>query len=305
VGSHIAAALDVGSNTIRLLVAHVEDGTIDPIRDESEFVRLGAGVDASGNLQPDREEAAIAAIERMENIARQAGAERIVGIATSAVRDARNGPEFVRQARERTGVEIDIISGEREAYLTYRGATLGLALEGGVIVCDLGGGSAELIHADLSGVQWSVSVLLGSGRLTEKFVRHDPPSSEDVDALQTHVGTVLAARTVRGEVATLVLTGGTATHLGWLAGGEGPVSELTVDDVTRVLREVCAQTTQGIVEKYGVQPARAQVLPAGIAAIQAIVHFYSPGHIVITQRGIREGALLAAGEELGNGTMER
>jgi exopolyphosphatase/guanosine-5'-triphosphate,3'-diphosphate pyrophosphatase len=293
----------VGSNTIRLLVARLEDGNIETLLDESEFVRLGAGVDAGGALRPEREETAIKAIGRMSSDARERGAEGVVAIATSAVRDARNGREFVRRVRERTGVEIDVISGEREAYLTYRGATLGLSLADGVIVCDLGGGSAELIYADFSGVRWSVSVPLGSGRLTERFVGHDPPAAEEVDALQTYVTSVLAQRTAP-EIANMVLTGGTATHLGWLAGTEGVIQELTVGDVGRVMGEVGSHPASSIVEKYGVKLERAQVLPAGIAAIQALVRFYTPERIVVTQRGIREGALLDALEGNRDATME-
>jgi exopolyphosphatase/guanosine-5'-triphosphate,3'-diphosphate pyrophosphatase len=304
VADRTAAVLDVGSNTVRLLVARVDGGKVDTLLDESEFVRLGAGVDASGRLQPDREQAAIEAIARMRALAREHGVDDVFGIATSAVRDARNGQEFVQRVRDETGVKIDIVSGEREAFLTYRGATLGLALEHAALVCDLGGGSAELVCAEDQHVQWSVSRPLGSGRLSERFVRHDPPRADEIWALQEYVASILEGLPP-SEVETLVLTGGTATHLGWFAGKEGTIQEVTPADISRVLAELTSKAASSIVEKYGVTPARAQVLPAGIAAIEAIARFYQAQRIVVTQHGIREGALLEAGIRGGGGTMVR
>jgi exopolyphosphatase/guanosine-5'-triphosphate,3'-diphosphate pyrophosphatase len=287
----VGAVLDVGSNTIRSLVARVSAGNVDTVLDQSEFVRLGAGVDASGELQPERMQAAIGAISRMNVAARELGADKIIGVATSAVRDARNGGDFVRRVREETGVEIEIISGEREALLTYKGAALGISVEDGAIVCDLGGGSAEIIYANAVGIQWSVSEPLGSGRLSERFVHHDPPHAEELSELRAHVVSVLDRRP-HVQIQCLILTGGTATHLGWLAGAEGKVQELTREDIDRVMSIVGSLPASHVVAEYGVKPERAQVLPAGIAAIQAIQEYYSPDRVVVTQRGIREGALL-------------
>jgi exopolyphosphatase / guanosine-5'-triphosphate,3'-diphosphate pyrophosphatase len=287
----VEAVLDVGSNTIRLLVARVSEGNVDTVLDQSEFVRLGAGVDASGKLQPERIQAAIATIARMNVAARELGADKFIGVATSAVRDARNGGDFVRRVREETGVEIEIISGEREALLTYKGAALGISVEDGAIVCDLGGGSAEIIHANAAGIQWSVSEPLGSGRLSERFVHHDPPRAEELSELRAHVVSVLERRP-HANIQSLILTGGTATHLGWLAGAEGKVQELTREDIDRVMSIVGSLPVSHVVAEYGVKPERAQVLPAGIAALQAIEEYYKPDRVVVTQHGIREGALL-------------
>src|SRR5579859_7994294 len=131
------AVLDVGSNTIRLLVARLGDAALEPILDQSEFVRLGREVDRTGRLQEDRQQVGVRTIGELALQARINGADGVRAIATSAVRDAENGPEFVQRVKDATGVEIEIISGEREAELTYRGAVLGLDVRHGVIVCDL------------------------------------------------------------------------------------------------------------------------------------------------------------------------
>ena len=285
------AVLDVGSNTIRLLVARVRQGQLEPLLDLSEFVRLGLGVDKTGELQPDREDAAMEAITMLSNQARSLGAAGIVAIATSAVRDAANGDAFARRVRETTGIELDIISGEREAYLTYLGATMGLETDAGVIVCDLGGGSAELIYADRTGVRWATSQPLGSGRLTERFVHHDPPTPEELEAVAHYVRDVLG-ELQPAQPRLAIFTGGTATHVSWLAGRSGAIERLELAAVRQVVDTLSSHAASEIVSRYGVGEERAKVLPAGVAALQAIAEYYRVEQVAITRHGIREGAIL-------------
>jgi len=285
------AVLDVGSNTIRLLVARLHEGKLQPVDDQSEFVRLGRGVDKTGELDPDRQRAALQTIATLAGQARSLGADGVVAIATSAVRDAANGERFAQLVKESTGVELEIISGEREAYLTYMGATLGIPIESGAMVCDLGGGSAELIHADKSGMRWATSVPLGSGRLTERFLRHDPPTAEEQDRLAAYVRSVLEdLPAARVEVA--ILTGGTATHLAWLAGRDGMIEHVDSRTVEQVMAILSSEPASEIVSRYDVKPERAQVLPAGVRALQTLAQYYAVDHIVITRHGIREGTLI-------------
>lgn len=289
------AALDVGSNTIRLLIATLEGGSLVPVRDESEFVRLGLGVDTTGELSGERELAAIGAINRLAAIARDSGATNIAAIATSAVRDARNGRAFLQEVRAATGVDVRIISGDEEAQLTFLGATIGIPLHGGVMVVDLGGGSAEIVAADETGITWARSVPLGSGRLTERFVKHDPPQRGSLERLREHVDSVLAdlpsARMQRA-----ILTGGTATQIAVLSGksmAQASPLHIQPDIIDEVLNLLCRQRADQIVREYGVMPERAAVLPAGVAAISAIIHYYSVAEVIITRQGIREGIIEA------------
>jgi exopolyphosphatase/guanosine-5'-triphosphate,3'-diphosphate pyrophosphatase len=293
------AALDIGSNTIRLLVARVSSGTFEPIDDSSEFVRLGKGVDASGRLQEDRIVAAIEAIGALSVRATALEADTVIAIATSAVRDASNGDEFVRRVQEATGVTIRILSGEEEARLTYLGATLDDPPDDGAVICDLGGGSAELIYATSAGIEWARSLQFGSGRLTEQFVHHVPPEPGELEAVRRHVQSLLhdlpAARATKS-----VLTGGTASHIGYLSGKGGDRIELDAGDFERVLTLMRTKTVGRLVEEYGVRRERAEVLPAGIAAAAAIVEYYRTPRVTITQRGIREGAIIESLDGAGN-----
>lgn len=293
--SNPQGALDVGSNTIRLLVAAYEDGALIPIRDDSEFVRLGLGVDKSGELNPGRERVAIHAIGRLATTARELGVERLLAIATSAVRDARNGQAFVQRVREETGVEVRIISGEEEATLTFLGASQGIPLAGGALIVDLGGGSAEIITASEEGMRWARSMPLGSGRLTEQFMHRDPPSADEVGQLRRHVDTLLEGLPST-EVRRAILTGGTATQIGPLTGDPSHRTtplHLRPEDVDRALHVLCTHSAEEIVREYGVRTERAAVLPAGIAALSEIIHFYRIAEVLVTNHGIREGVIEA------------
>lgn len=289
------AVLDIGSNTIRLLVAQVRDGQIEPIVDQSEFVRLGRDVDKSGELRADRIEAGVDAIGKLLVVARDHGAKQVRGIATSAVRDARNGIEFIDRVQRETGLEIQIISGEEEADLTFLGAAIGVDTSEGVVVVDLGGGSAELIFANAAGIQWRRSEQFGSSRLTERFIAHDPPEASELEAVRTHVRQVLATLPPT-KARAAVLTGGTASHLALLANSDQRMTMLDLDALYRIEAELAGQTATQIVAQYSFRPERAQVLPAGVAALTAIAAFFKVQTVLITRNGIREGTLLAAAE---------
>lgn len=285
------AALDIGSNTIRLLVARFSDGRFVPIEDVSQFVRLGKGVHASGGLQEERILAAIDAIKGLAARAKALGVDEVIAIATSAVRDASNRNEFLRRVHDATGVRIRILSGDEEARLTYLGATLDNPVEVGAVICDLGGGSAELIFATSTGIKWARSLQLGSGRLTEQFIHHDPPEDQELGQLRQHVRGLL--RDLPAAQATIsILTGGTASHIALLLVKHGDQMQLDTGDLEQVVTLVRRETADRLVDDHGVRRERAEVLPAGVVAAATIVDFYGTERVMITLRGIREGAIV-------------
>lgn len=285
------AALDIGSNTIRLLVARISNGSFESIDDASEFVRLGKGVDASGRLQEDRMAAAIQAITSLLARARDHASDMVIAIATSAVRDASNRDEFLQRVRDSTGVTVRTLSGEEEARLTYLGAVLGNSVGEGAIISDLGGGSAELIFATSGGMVWATSLQFGSGRLTEQFVHHDPPEPDELESVRQHVRRLLGALP-SVHATKSILTGGTASHIAYLLGKGGDQVELKDGDLEHVLTLIRTKTADQLVKEHGVRRERAEVLPAGITAAAAIVEYYGTPSVTITQRGIREGAIV-------------
>lgn len=285
------AALDAGSNTIRLLVGTVKDGAVTTLLDDSDFVRMGSGVDKTGRLAPDRIEAGLQAIKRLVDEAHECGVKTIDAIATSAIRDATNGNEFIERVKQETGLEVRIISGEREADLTFQGAIIGVELAGGVLVCDLGGGSAELISAGESGIRWRTSVPLGSGRLTERFIQHDPPERHEIAQLEKYV-TAELKKLQQATPRSLVFTGGTATHIAYVAGSTETMTHLEGEKLREVVNQITSLSAAGIVDRYDFRPERAKVLAAGAATLEAIAAHYQPEGIIITRNGLREGMLL-------------
>ncbi|MGZ4663084.1 MAG: Ppx/GppA phosphatase family protein, partial [Arthrobacter sp.] len=182
------AAIDCGTNSIRLLIADAEgqgsDGKLSDVVREMRVVRLGQGVDATGELAQDALDRTFAATADYAALIREHGADKVRFVATSATRDARNRQVFVDGIRELLGVEPEVISGDEEAALSFAGASSVLPSRGAdpVLVVDLGGGSTEFVLGDVSGVIAAKSVDVGCVRMTERHLRNDPPTPEQVAA---------------------------------------------------------------------------------------------------------------------------
>jgi exopolyphosphatase/guanosine-5'-triphosphate,3'-diphosphate pyrophosphatase len=287
-----AAALDVGSNTVRLLIASVDpSGRLDPVLDRSSFARLGMGVESSGQLREDRMRIALDAIGEFQRLCAALGIEELPAVATSAVRDARNGAEFVERVREETGVDVAIVSGEREAELTFMGATAGTDPEVDVVVMDLGGGSAELVAGRAGKPQRAFSLPLGAGRITERFVSHDPPQPGELDAVAEHVRAALPEdAALRGRV--LLFTGGTASHVASLQEIRESPARIDAARLDQTLRLLVSAPSAEIAQRHSIDPGRAKVLPAGVGALRAALDVLQPSEALITHGGLREGIIL-------------
>ncbi|MFJ4228014.1 exopolyphosphatase [Paenarthrobacter nicotinovorans] len=207
------AAIDCGTNSIRLLIADAStNGAPGPLADvvrEMRVVRLGQGVDATGELAPEALERTFAAARDYAELINEHGAERVRFAATSATRDARNRDVFVDGIRDLLGVEPEVISGDEEAALSFAGASSALPAMGekAVLVVDLGGGSTEFVLGDSAGVIAARSVDIGCVRLTERHLRNDPPTAAQIAAAEADVDAALdlAAETVPLDRATAVV----------------------------------------------------------------------------------------------------
>ena len=178
------AAIDCGTNSIRLLVAEKGvDGSMVEIDRRLQLVRLGQGVDATGEFHPDALARTFAAIDDHAAVIREFGCEKVRFVATSAARDARNRDAFFEGVRSRLGVDAEIIPGTEEAELSFQGAIGGVgASQGPVLVMDIGGGSTELITGSTSGaISHAISLNVGSVRLKERFLHSDPATEEEID----------------------------------------------------------------------------------------------------------------------------
>ena len=287
------SVVDVGSNTIHLLVGKVEGGAVLPVTGEKISARLGAGVEKTGRLDDERLALAAEAISLFAGIAALNGAPSPELLATSAVRDAQNGPELVERVREGTGLSMRLISGEKEAALGFRGALSAVGREGPVLVVDLGGGSAQLILGEApEGPEKRVSLPLGTNRTTERFVEGDPPTDEELGALREHVPQLLPDWDV-GE-AEVVAVGGSARAMLKITN-----DRLTVERLWRLSAEVREGPSGVLAREQGLAPERARVLPAAITTLAAILEHFGKEELIVARGGIREGTLLALAEGKG------
>jgi exopolyphosphatase/guanosine-5'-triphosphate,3'-diphosphate pyrophosphatase len=280
-------AVDLGTNSTRLLVADVEDGRVTEVGRALEITRLGEGVDERRRLLP-------LPIARVRNVLTtfrreldRLGAERTLAVATSAVRDAENGEAFLGEVEWSYGFSTRLLTGDEEAQLTYRGVTAGGALEPGTIVVDIGGGSTELILADRH-----ASLDIGCVRMTERF-------GEDVQAIGAFAGELVPALDVQAAVGVA----GTVTSLAALDLGlvdydpervHGHV--LTAAAVDRQLTRLAALPLEERRRLPGLDPERAPVIVAGGAILQAILQAFGLDRIQVSEHDLLHGVALAAAE---------
>ena len=287
------SVIDVGSNTIHLLVGEVDGSEVLPVTGEKVSARLGAGVEKKGKIEPGRLELAAEAISLFAKIAALNGVAEPTVLATSAVRDAENGPELTERVRELTGLKMCLISGEEEAALGFRGAVsaVGTSWEGPALVVDLGGGSAQLIVGEASsGPLMQVSQPLGSNRTTERFVENDPPKKKELRALDEHVREMMPGWGLSQRV-SVVAVGGSARAMLKIT-----QDTLTVERLRRLALEISDRPSAVLAREHGLAPERARVLPAAITTLAAILEHFDRDRLTVARGGLREGTLLTLAE---------
>jgi exopolyphosphatase/pppGpp-phosphohydrolase len=292
----VAAAIDIGSNSIKMTIGRANgEGGIDQLDWASDVVRLGLGLDRTGVLDEKRIETAIATLTRFVAQARERGARRIVAVATEATRVAANGDMFLNRVREETGIDVRVLDGHTEAALTFRGLAADTNLTGSVLVADIGGGSTELIAARDGVMHVSRSLRLGSGRLTERFVVADPPRPDELVACEAEARATIQAAQSLGLTSSvahrLIVVGGTGEFMVRLIAED---EQIDLSAVRVVLAKLATLTAAEVADEIDIPEARARVLPAGVAIVAAIASWILPTRIEISRSGIRTGLLLEA-----------
>ena len=303
------AAVDCGTNSIRLLVADLDPATggETEVERRMEIVRLGQGVDATGRLADDALARTFAACERYAAAIREHGAAEVRFVATSATRDAANRDVFVEGVRARLGVEPQIVSGDEEANLSFSGATRALADDTTrhatpYLVVDIGGGSTEFVLGDGS-VTAARSVDIGCVRMTERHLRSDPPSPEQIAAATRDIdaGIDLAAQVVDlTQARTLVGVAGSATTVAAIALGLEHyerdlihLSRIPADTVRRTAAELLAMTREQRAALTVMHPGRVDVIGAGALVLARIVDRLGLPEVVVSEHDILDGIALS------------
>jgi exopolyphosphatase/guanosine-5'-triphosphate,3'-diphosphate pyrophosphatase len=282
------SVIDVGSNTIHLLVGEVEDGEVLPRTSEKVSVRLGAGVEKTGRIEEGRLQVAVAAIDLFARISALYGVPRPEVIATSAVRDAENGRDLIGAIRVLSSLDVRLLSGDEEAVLGFRGAMSATALSAGspVLVVDLGGGSAQFILGGIEGPEREVSLPLGSNRMTERFVESDPARPEELEQVREHVLRSIPDWELPAGTAAVAVGGSARAML------KSKPNPLTPETLGEVVAEVGERPSAVYARERGLSPVRSRVLPAAAVTLAAILEGFGLPHFTVARGGLREGALL-------------
>ena len=308
-----AAAIDCGTNSIRLLVADVPPaGPHTDVLRRMEVVRLGEGVDATGRLSPAAIERTRKVLAEYADAVRDLGATAVRMVATSATRDAANRADFEDMVVATLGARPDVVTGREEAELSFLGATASLdaaaAAHGSppprppFLVVDIGGGSTEFVLGDGAGVRAARSVDVGCVRLTERHLHGDPPTAEEVRRTEADLRAALdevRAGVPVGEAATLVGLAGSVTTVAALALGLPEYdaaaihgSRIPADDVRRVTADLLAATRERRAAEPVMHPGRVDVIGAGALVLRVIMDEYGFDEVVVSEHDILDGIAL-------------
>ena len=297
------AAIDIGTNSTKMTVADIaKNGTLIVISEASEVTRLGEGVDASKRLNDAAMSRTLDAIVRFADEARKSGAEEVIGAGTSALRDAENGSDFLAEAKRRADVDIEIITGDREAQLAFAAVlsdgTLNLPADASLLVFDIGGGSTELILGDQNGVGRHKSLNIGAVRLTERFLHSDPPTAYELDQAAHYVRAALETFPAPDTPPLVVGIGGTAVNIAAVTHGLAKPDPDAVhalllphaavaEALDRFKHTALAQRR----EIPGLEPKRADIIVGGAILLDCLLTYFGADRFLLSARGLRYGLL--------------
>jgi exopolyphosphatase/guanosine-5'-triphosphate,3'-diphosphate pyrophosphatase len=298
------ASLDLGTNSTRVLVARPTDGGLDVLDRRNTITRLGQGVGASGRLAPEAIERTLDCLRAYHEILDRHGVERVRVAATSASRDAANRDEFLDAVEELIGTRPELLSGDEEGRLSFRGATGELdPATGPFLVVDIGGGSTELI-VGTDRVEGVMSVDIGCVRLTEKFLLHDPPQPEELTACislsETYLDDVVRDIPAVAEARTLVGLAGTITTVAAVEIGLETYDRdrihhfhLTHDAAEDVFRTLATESRADRIHNPGLEEARADVIVAGCCVLVAVFRHFGFDEMIVSEADILDGLALS------------
>ena len=304
----IVAAIDIGTNSVKLVVGEKTPDGVKTLYDGTRVTRLGQAVDAAGTLHPDAISRTVAALEELSRLAQSHGATKVSAVGTSALRDASDGPAFAARASEILGGPVEIVRGEREAELTFAAVSRDpdLNVSGALVTTDIGGGSAEVVLGDAGGIRFSTSLQLGAVRLTERVEPSDPWTPADLARAEELVRKILVGLPSSDREATFVACGGTAANLAGVAlasvGEQVDVNaihgvELHEHALTFWIEKLAALPLAERKAVLGLEPARAEVIVAGAMIQRSLLRHFRLDSLTVSARGLRYGLLYSLLED--------
>jgi exopolyphosphatase/guanosine-5'-triphosphate,3'-diphosphate pyrophosphatase len=284
----LCAAIDIGSNTTRVLVGEPMDGQMHKVMEQRAYTRISKAIDDEGAIRPDKVREVGELVATQVRLARELGAVEIRAVATAAVREASNGPAVAAAISAAAGVDVEILSGEEEGRLSFIGATkaLGHPAEGQVGVVDVGGGSTEVILGTVpDGVDEVRSWHIGSGVLADELITSDPPSAAEIRRVRDHIEDFFDGVEI-DHPDQAVAVGGSATSLRRLVG-----AVLEYETLERAIRVLSSEPAGDVARRFELDPRRVRILTTGVLLLEKISELLGQP-LQIGKGGLREGIIL-------------
>jgi exopolyphosphatase/guanosine-5'-triphosphate,3'-diphosphate pyrophosphatase len=284
----LCAAIDIGSNTTRVLVAEPVDGQLKKVMEQRAYTRINKALGKKGEILPEKVEEVAEIVATQVRLAQELGAETIRAVATAAIREASNGKRVAKAIGEAAGVPIDILSDEEEGRLSFIGATKGLGhpVDGKIGVVDVGGGSTEVILGTVSGgVEEVRSWRVGSGALADDLIASDPPSAAEIRKVRDRIEDIFEGVEIE-HPAQAVAVGGSATSLRRLVG-----TVLEYETLERGIRVLCGDPSVDVARRFELDPVRVRILTTGVLLLEKVSELLGQP-LQIGKGGLREGVIL-------------
>ena len=308
--NQIIAAIDIGTNSIHMVIVKIEPSlpSFTVIAREKDTVRLGERDRITGKLTPEAIERSLNTLRRCQDLATSLGAEQIIAVATSATREAANGEAFLRQIESELGIVVNLISGQEEARRIYLGVLSGMDLQDRPhVIIDIGGGSTELILADVHEARFLSSTKVGSVRLSKEFVTTDPISDKELKILRAYVKGMLERpvdeiwRNLQlNEVPRMIGTSGTIETIAAIHAknelGEVPDPlngyEISRKDIEKIVKKLAKMSYKERLDISGISERRAEIIVPGVVILLEAMTMLKLDSIVICERALREGMIV-------------
>jgi len=288
----VGASVDLGSNSVHLLVAVVAGHRLQVVVDESVFLGLGSAVVDRGYLGRAARGELAATLVRYADSARRLGATDVTFLGTEPIRRAADAGAIVHEVETASAAPLHVLSHEEEAFLTLIGVTEGMPVTHETLVIDVGGGSSEFCIVDAVRRPRAAGLQLGSAMLTGRFVAHDPPTPGEVESMRA-AASVAVRDAPDAKPDEIVAVGGTASNLLKVLPAAALDRTLTRERIAEVEAILSSEPAAAAAERHLINPIRARILPAGGAILDAILDRYGAERIRVSEAGLREGTILA------------
>jgi exopolyphosphatase/guanosine-5'-triphosphate,3'-diphosphate pyrophosphatase len=284
----LCAAIDIGSNTTRVLVAEPQEGLLRKVLEQRAYTRIDKASKRKGKIVPEKIGELADVVDTQVRLAQEMEAEAIRVVATAAIREAKNTSDVVAEITRVSGFPVEVLSEQEEGRLAFLGAskTLGHPVDGELAVVDVGGGSTEIVFGSVdAGVREVLSFKIGSGNLAEDFLANDPPSAGEIRSLRDKIADFFEDVEV-DQPDQAVAVGGSATSLRTLVG-----AVLEYETLERAVRVLAGDPIIEVAKKFELDPRRVRILPAGVLLLEKLSELLGRP-LQIGKGGLREGVIL-------------